>query len=67
MAKTTKKTESSSIGKWSGSATATVSLTHEQIAERAKSIWLKKGCPAEQDQQIWSEAEAQLKKETGAK
>jgi len=63
MTKTTNKTESLSSGKGRGSATATVSLTHEQIAERAKSIWRKKGCPSGQDQRIWYEAEAQLKRE----
>jgi hypothetical protein len=62
MAKTSNKTESSS-----SSATAMVSLTHDQIAERAKSIWQKKGCPSGQDQKIWHEAEAQLKKEKGIK
>jgi len=49
----------------SGGATKTVSLTHDQIAERAKSIWQKKGCPSGQDEKIWYEAEAQLKRELG--
>ena len=61
MARMSNKMES-----W-GRATKTVSLTHEQIAERAKSIWLKKRCPSGQDQKIWHEAEAQLKKEKGIK
>jgi hypothetical protein len=63
MARMSNKMESLSRGKESRSATATVSLTHEQIAERAKSIWRKKGCPSGQDQKIWYEAEAQLKRE----
>jgi hypothetical protein len=67
MARMSNKTESSGRAKGGGSATKTVSLTHEQIAERARSIWQKKGCPSGQDQKIWSEAEAQLKKETGTK
>jgi hypothetical protein len=42
-------------------------LTHQQIAERAKVIWRKKGCPAGQDEQNWLEAEAQLKREFAIK
>jgi len=42
-----------------------VALTHEQIAERAKSIWMKRGCPNGQDEKNWQEAENQLKKELG--
>ncbi len=63
MARMSNKTESWGRVKEGRSATKTVSLTHEQIAERAKSIWLKKGCPSGQDQKIWYEAEAQLKRE----
>jgi hypothetical protein len=37
--------------------------THQQIADRAKEIWRKKGCPAGQDEMNWYEAEAQLKRE----
>lgn len=37
--------------------------THQQIADRAKEIWRKKGCPAGQDEMNWYEAEAQLKQE----
>ncbi len=42
-----------------------VTLTHEQIAERAKSIWMKRGCPSGQDEKNWQEAEKQLKQELG--
>ena len=38
-------------------------LSQKQIADRAKEIWRKKGCPAGQDESNWYEAEAQLKKE----
>ena len=38
-------------------------LSQQQIADRAKEIWRKKGCPAGQDESNWYEAEAQLKKE----
>ena len=41
--------------------------THQQIADRAKKIWLQKGCPSGQDEKNWLEAEAQLKKELTAK
>ena len=37
--------------------------TYQQIADRAKEIWRKKGCPAGQDEINWHEAEAQLKRE----
>ena len=42
-----------------------VALSHEQIAERAKSIWMNRGCPTHQDDINWYEAENQLKKELG--
>lgn len=42
-----------------------VTLTHEQIAERAEALWLQKGCQPGQDEQNWREAEAQLKAELG--
>ena len=38
-------------------------LTHEQIAERARTIWKAKGCILGHDKQNWLEAEAQLKAE----
>jgi hypothetical protein len=38
-------------------------LTHEQIAERAKALWLASGCLPGRDEQNWLEAEAQLKAE----
>lgn len=40
-----------------------VELTHEQISERAKSIWQQRGCPSGDDQSNWFEAENQLKQE----
>jgi hypothetical protein len=43
----------------------TNSLTHEQIAQRAQSVWYAKGCPPHQDEQNWLEAETQLKAERG--
>ena len=42
-----------------------VALTHEQVAERAKTIWMNRGCPTNQDEKNWYEAESQLKQELG--
>ena len=42
-----------------------VVLTHDLIAERARTIWLKRGCSPDQDEKNWREAEAQLKTELG--
>ena len=38
-------------------------LTHQQIAERAKALWLAGGCLPGRDEQNWLEAEVQLKAE----
>jgi len=49
-----------------GSSTHSVqapTLTHEQIAERAKKIWQDRGCVPGFDEQNWYEAETQLKME----
>ncbi len=40
-------------------------LTRDLIAERARTIWLKRGCPRNRDEENWREAEAQLKTELG--
>jgi len=42
-----------------------VGLTHDLIAERARAIWMERGCSCNQDQENWREAEAQLKTEMG--
>jgi hypothetical protein len=42
-----------------------VVLTHGLIAERARTIWLERGCSPDRDQENWREAEAQLKTEMG--
>lgn len=41
--------------------------TYEQVAERAKSLWQQRGCPPNQDEQIWYDAENQLKKELASR
>jgi len=40
-----------------------VTLTHAQIAQRAREIWERKGRPQGQDEQNWREAEEELKRE----
>ena len=42
-----------------------VALTHDLIAERARAIWLRRGCSPDRDKENWREAEAQLKAELG--
>jgi len=49
----------------SKSARPVVGPTHEQIAQRAETIWRKRGRVAGQDEQNWHEAEAQLRAELG--
>jgi hypothetical protein len=40
--------------------------TYEQIAERAKKLWRERGCPPNQDEKNWYDAENQLKRELGS-
>jgi len=54
------QTSSDSWGRLSGQ---TSPLTHEQVAERARALWLASGCIPGRDEQNWREAEAQLKAE----
>jgi len=42
-----------------------VTLTREQIEERARALWLESGCLPGRDDANWHEAEAQLKAELG--
>jgi len=44
---------------------SSVSLTHDQIADRARAIWEQRGHPQGEDEKIWHEAEDQLKREIG--
>ncbi|MCE5326775.1 MAG: DUF2934 domain-containing protein [Planctomycetaceae bacterium] len=48
------------------SVSVQITLTDDQIAERAKSIWQAKGCKVGQDLENWFEAEQQLKSEMQA-
>jgi hypothetical protein len=36
--------------------------THDEISSRARTLWEAKGHPAGRDEEIWLEAEAQLRK-----
>ena len=42
-----------------------VTLTYEQIAQRAEHLWRQGGCLPGRDEQNWQKAEAQLKAELG--
>ena len=75
MAKSSKGTVPTTTGSpYSGTVTATATRTtvgkapsYDQIAQRAKEIWKKKGCLPGQDEQNWLEAERQLKAELGSR
>ncbi len=38
----------------------TATISHEEIAKRAREIWEQRGRPAGEDEKIWLEAEEQL-------
>jgi len=40
---------------------ATATLTHEDIARRAYQIYIEKGCPQDQSEEIWLQAERNIK------
>ena len=50
-----------------GTTGKSTKVTHEQIALRAREVWMKRGCRPGQDEQNWLEAERQLKAELGIK
>jgi len=45
-----------------GTASQRPSLTHEQIALRARELYLQSGCQAGRDTEFWLEAEHQLQR-----
>ncbi len=47
-------------------AAATTPPARERVARRAQEIWERRGCPQGEDEQIWLEAEEQLKQEVGS-
>jgi hypothetical protein len=75
MAKSSRGTvPTTTSGTYSGTATVTAprptagkAPTRDQIAQRAREIWTKKGCLPGQDEQNWLEAERQLKAELARK
>jgi hypothetical protein len=44
---------------------STMTLAHDQIADRARAIWEQRGRPHGEDDTIWHEAEDELKREMG--
>ena len=57
-----KKKNATSLGSVStASRAARTAPTREEITRRAESLWVQKGCPVDCDEQIWLEAERQLK------
>lgn len=44
-----------------GTSGVVMTVSHDQIAQKAYEIWLAKGCPNGQDEQNWREAEATLR------
>ena len=44
---------------------STMTLAHDQIADRARAIWERHGRPQGEDDRIWREAEDELKREMG--
>ncbi len=65
-AETSRESEHAETHEGGGTATATLGLTHDQIAERAKQIWEQRGRPDGEDERNWREAERQLKREMGS-
>jgi len=63
----TTKMPQATAGSQSVASTRTTTPTYEQIAQRAREIWTKKGCLPGQDEQNWLEAERQLKAELARK
>jgi hypothetical protein len=68
--RTAKKPTEGKPSRGAGAATATIAApvpTHDQISQRAREIWERRGYPQGQDREIWLEAEAQLIKEKRSK
>jgi hypothetical protein len=51
------------VRKSAGNSSVVMTLSHDQIAQRAYEIWLAKGRPMGQDEQNWREAEMSLRGE----
>ncbi len=53
------------MGPEAGPSLQAVALSHDRIAERARAIWLARGCSPDHDHENWCDAEAQLRGELG--
>lgn len=53
------------MGPEPGPSLQAATLSHDRIAERARAIWLERGCSPDHDQENWRDAEAQLRTELG--
>jgi hypothetical protein len=51
------------MGPGPGPSVQPMALSHDRIAERARAIWLARGCSPDHDHENWCDAEAQLKAE----
>lgn len=60
-----KKGKQKPLSSETGAGVQALPPTHQQIAERARAIWLGRGCVAGEDEHNWLEAEAQLRHELG--
>jgi hypothetical protein len=56
-----------STGGDSAAVTGSSAPTHDEIAARARQIYLKKGSPEGRDTENWLEAEMELMRERGSK
>lgn len=61
------KTSQTTANPQAAVSTKSKTPTYEQVAQRAREIWTKKGCLPGQDEQNWLEAERQLKAELAGK
>ncbi|UCD49324.1 MAG: DUF2934 domain-containing protein [Phycisphaerales bacterium] len=64
-AKAGKKSKQKPSSSEAGARIQALRPTHQQIAERARAIWLGRGCVAGEDEHNWLDAEAQLRHEMG--
>lgn len=65
--KSTSRSRKKTTTKKSAKPEIVITMTHDQIAERAYQIWVEKGRPTGTDSENWAEAEAQLRELASAK
>ena len=59
--KPTRKPVTIEAKKAAPSSKAARNPSHDEITQRARALWEAKGCPAGRDEEIWLEAETQLR------